>query len=277
MKSILVPVEDHDRMDVVLATTLLFARTFGSTIEGIPLGPDAADMIAADFSMSGVIFDDKTQRAMLKHAAETFEGFMASRGVPRRSEGMDGLSFSWVGDALVSPAGVGAYGRTFDLLVVGRPGTGSQEPRSSTLEGALFESGRPLLIVPPEAPTTIGSSIAIAWNRSVETARSIAFAMPLLQRARDVIVMTVPGARTQGPNDAQVARGLTRHGVPARVLAVAEQGRRPARALLDTAAELGCDLMIKGGYTQSRLRQMIFGGVTSDILAEAQLPVFMAH
>ncbi len=277
MRSILVPVEDHDRMDAVLSTALLFAQPFASTIEGVPLGPDTADMIAADFSMSGVIFDDKTRRAMLKHAADTFEGFMASRGVPRRSKEVAGPSFSWLGEALVSPAGVGAYGRTFDILVVGRPGAGSHEPRSSTLEGALFESGRPLLIVPPEAPTTIGSSIAIAWNRSVETARSIAFAMPLLQRARDVIVMTVPGARTQGPDDAQVARGLCRHGIPARVLAVAEQGRKPARVLLETAAELGCDLMIKGGFTEGRLRQMIFGGVTSDILAEARVPVFMAH
>ncbi len=277
MKSILVPVEDHDRMEVVLATALLLARDFASSVEGIPLGPDTADMIAADFSMSGVIFDDKTRRAMLNHASTVFEGFMTRHGMPRRSQGVEGPSFDWAGDELVSPAGVGAYGRTFDILVVGRPGTGSHDPRSSTLEGALFESGRPLLIVPPEAPATIGSSIAIAWNRSVETARSVAFAMPLLLRARDVVVMGVPNARTQGPNEAQVARGLNRHGIPARVLPVVEGGRKPARALLDTAADLGCDLMIKGGYTEGRLRQMIFGGVTSDILAEARLPVFMAH
>ena len=162
-------------MEAVLATALLFAQPFASTIEGVPLGPDAGDMIAADFSMSGVIFDDKTRRAMLKHAAETFEGFMTRHGVPRRAKEAAGPSFSWMGETLVSPAGVGAYGRTFDILVVGRPGTGSHDPRSSTLEGALFESGRPLLIVPPRAPATLGSSIAIAWNRSVETARSIAW------------------------------------------------------------------------------------------------------
>ena len=165
----------------------------------------------------------------------------------------------------------------FDLVVVGRPGAASNEPHRSTLETALFESGRPLLIAPPEPAATIGTTIAIAWNGSSETARTIAFAMPLLAQARDVPVLAVPGLRLPGPSDGQIARALQRHGIPARVVEVREDARSPGRALLAAACDLGADLMIKGGYTQSRIRQMIFGGVTSDILAEATLPVFMAH
>jgi nucleotide-binding universal stress UspA family protein len=277
MKSILVPVEDHDRMDDVIATALLFARPFDSYIEGIPLGPDIAEMVAADFSMSGVIFDDRTRRAFLRHAADTFEGFMTRNAIPRRSEGVVGPSFGWMGETLVSPASVGEYGRVFDLLVVGRPGEASNEPHRSTLEAALFESGRPLLIAPPTVPASVGAIVAIAWNGSSETARSIAFAMPILKRARDVIVMAVPGMRLPGPSEAQMVRGLRRHDIPARVVEVAEKGRPPGRALLEAAGNLGADLMIKGGYTQSRIRQMIFGSVTNDILTEAKLPVFMAH
>ncbi len=277
MKSILIPVEDHDRMDGVLETALVFARKFDSYLEGIPLGPDIAEMVAADFSMSGVIFDDRTRRAFLRNAAETFEGFMSRENVPRRSTDAAGPSFGWMGEALVSPTNVGEYGRVFDLIVVGRPGAASNEPHRSTLETALFESGRPLLIAPPEPAATIGTVTAIAWNGSTETARSIAFAMPLLLQARDVPVLGVPGLRLPGPTDAQLARALQRHGIPARVVEVREDARSPGRALLTAAADLGADLMIKGGYTQSRIRQMIFGGVTSDILAEAALPVFMAH
>ena len=277
MKSILIPVEDHERMEGVLETALVFARGFDSYLEGIPLGPDIAEMVAADFSMSGVIFDDRTRRAFLRHAAEAFEGFMARKGVRRRSDDVKGPSFGWMGEALVSPTSVGEYGRVFDLIVVGRPGAASNEPHRSTLETALFESGRPLLIAPPEPATTIGTVIAIAWNGSSETARSIAFAMPLLKQARDVPVLAVPGLRLPGPSDAQLARALQRDGIPARVVEVAEDTRSPGRTLLAAAADLGADLMIKGGYTQSRIRQMIFGGVTSDILAEAMLPVFMAH
>ncbi len=277
MKSILVPVEDHDQMAGVLATALLLARPFDAVIEGLPLGPDVAEMVAADFSISGVIFDERTRRTLLDHAIETFEGFMARNGVPRWSADGDGLSYCWGGDALLSPTSVGEYARASDMLVVGRPGTAPREPKGSTFEAALFESGRPVLIVPPEVPDTIGTTIAIAWNGSLEAARSVAFAMPLLRRAREVVVMAVPGLRLPGPPDAQVVRGLRRHGIPARLTTIAEDGRKPARALLDAAADLRCDLLIKGGFTQGRLRQMIFGGVTSDILAEAALPVFMAH
>ena len=265
-------------MDGVLATALLAATLFESYVEGIPLGPDIAGMVAADFSMSGAIFDDRTRRGFQREAATLFETFMTTHGVRRQSsEGGTGPSFGWTGEHLVSPQNVGEYARVFDLVVVGRPGTESHEPHRSTFESALFESGRPLVIVPPTAPASLGTTIAIAWNGSSETARSIAFAMPFLLRARDVPVLAVPGLRLPGPSDAQVARGLRRHGIPARVVGVAEAGRTPGRALLQTARDLGCDLMIKGGYTQSRIRQLIFGSVTTDILAEADLPLFMAH
>jgi nucleotide-binding universal stress UspA family protein len=277
VKSLLVPVEDHDRMASVLAMALQAARMFGSYVEGIPLGPDIAEMVAADFSMSGVIFDDRTRRAFLRSAADTYEGFMGRHGVPRRSDTAAGPTFGWMGEALVSPTSIGEYGRVFDLIVVGRPGSASNEPHRSTLETALFESGRPLLIVPPSGTAVLGTTIAIAWNGSTETARSIAFAMPLLRQARDVPVLAVPGLRLPGPSDAQLVRALQRDSIPARVVEVRDDGGSPGRALLAAAADLGADLMIKGGYTQSRLRQLIFGGPTSDILAEAMLPVFMAH
>jgi nucleotide-binding universal stress UspA family protein len=276
MKSILVPVEDHDWMNEVLETALLLARQFDSYIEGIALGPDLAEIVAADFSMSGVIFDDRTRRDFLRQARETFEDFMTAHKVPRRSDTVKDLSFGWTGDTLVSPNSFGEYGRVFDILTVGRPGSGSTEPHRSTLEGALFESGRPVLIAPPKAPPALGTIIAIVWNGSLETARSVSFAMPLLQKAVDVAVLAVPGLRLPGPSEAQLARSLRRHGVPARVVEVKE-GKAPGIALLDKAAMLGADLLIKGGYTQSRLRQLIFGSVTTEILADARLPVFMAH
>jgi nucleotide-binding universal stress UspA family protein len=223
-----------------------------------------------------VIFDDRTRLDFLRQARETFEDFMAAHKIPRCSDTGKDLSFGWTGDTLVSPNSFGEYGRVFDILAVGRPGSASTEPHRSTLEGALFESGRPVLIAPPKAPATLGTMVAIVWNGSSETARSVGFAMPLLQKAADVAVLAVPGMRLPGPSEAQLARSLRRHGVPARVVEVKE-GKAPGVALLDKAAVLGADLLIKGGYTQSRLRQLIFGSVTSEILADARLPVFMAH
>jgi nucleotide-binding universal stress UspA family protein len=143
---------------------------------------------------------------------------------------------------------------------------------------ALFESGRPVLIAPPSARSKLGANILIAWNCSTEQARVTAFALPILKQASRVIVLTVEGgAAVPGPTGQQLCRYLQLNGVPAKPLTVGLNSRLTGEAMLDHANALGCDLLIKGAYTQSRLRQMIFGGTTRYILSNAELPVLMAH
>ncbi len=277
MKSILIPVEDHALMDAVMGCALRLAQSFGSYMEGAALGPDFTELAASDFSFSGMIFDEKTRREFLDEGLRKFEGFMLGHGVSRQGEADVTCSFGWMGPTLMTDHGIGEYGRVFDLIVVGKPDNGVNAPRRTTFESALFESGRPVLIVPPNVPQTIGECVAIAWNGSSETARSIAFAMPLLNRARDVAILNVPHSRLSGPGVDELTRNLRRHGVPAREVVMGDTSKAPGAALLEKAKMLGADLLIKGGYTQSRLRDMFFGSVTSEILAEADLPVFMAH
>lgn len=277
MKSILIPVEDHAAMDAVFETVLRLAERFGSYMEGVALGPDLAQITAADFSLGGFVFDERTRRELLTEAYEIFSHFMESHGIARAPNEADKPYFGWRGDTLITDEGIGEYGRVFDLIAVGRPAPGIQQPRRSTLEWALFECGRPLLIAPPRPPEKLGDCIAIAWNASSETARSVAFAMPLLLGAQDVPVMMVPGTRLPGPDENALVTSLRRHGVPARAVPTNETTKGPGHAVLETAYSLGADLLVKGGYTQSRIRQFIFGGPTSQILAEANLPVFMAH
>ena len=182
----------------------------------------------------------------------------------------------WNG-AIVSDAEAGALGRVYDLTVVGRPGSGGHDPRQATFEAALFESGRPVLIAPPRVPDTIGDTVLIAWNRSSETARTVAYAMPLLRRARRVVVLTIQVSHVTGPSGSLLAAALKRHGIEAESYATEASSANEGSAALAKAREIGADLVVKGGYTQSRLRQMIFGGATSHILARSELPVFMAH
>jgi nucleotide-binding universal stress UspA family protein len=172
---------------------------------------------------------------------------------------------------------LGSVGRVFDLIVVGRPVAGAATPSMSALETALFESGRPILIAPPAAPASLGSNIVIAWNGSTETARTIAMAMPFLEQAEQVLVVSVEEGMVPGPSAQQVAQGLVRNHIPARSRHVQAQGRAIGAAILAEAAEAGSDLLLKGAYTHSRLRQMIFGGATSHILGAAELPVIMAN
>jgi nucleotide-binding universal stress UspA family protein len=277
MKSILIPVEDHSLMDAVMSCSLLLARQFGSYMEGAALGPDFTELAASDFSFSGMIFDEKTRRELLDDALRKFEGFMTAQGVKKQVETEAACSFGWMGPTLMTDKAIGEYGRVFDLIAVGKPDNSVNAPRRQTFESALFESGRPVLIVPAQVQATLGDCIAIAWNGSSETARSIAFAMPLLTRARDVVILNVPHSRLSGPSVDDLTRSLRRHGVPARTILMGDTVKAPGAALLEKAKTLGADLLIKGGYTQSRLREMIFGSVTSEILAEADLPVLMAH
>jgi nucleotide-binding universal stress UspA family protein len=101
--------------------------------------------------------------------------------------------------------------------------------------------------------------------------------MPLLARAEAVHVLSVEGGMVPGPTGAELAASLRRHGLRVEAGA-ADPGRRSTgEAILAETARLGGDLLVKGAYTQSRLRQMIFGGATSHLLAEAEVPVLMAH
>jgi nucleotide-binding universal stress UspA family protein len=173
---------------------------------------------------------------------------------------------------------VGSYGRIFDVTVLGRPGRDPKGSRMATLEAALFESGRPVLIAPPSPRTQMGTNVLIAWNCSTEQARTVAFAMPILKRASRVVVLMVEGgAAVPGPTGQQLCQYLKLSEVPAKPLTVGLNGRLTGEAVLEHANALGCDLLIKGAYTQGRLRQLVFGGTTRYILNNATLPVFMAH
>jgi nucleotide-binding universal stress UspA family protein len=276
MKTILIPTEKSDLMNATLETALLFAKRFGSYIEGFALRAAISDFVAADLIVADAWAVAETRDAELAKEARTlFEAFMQAHGVPQQQEG--GVSYGWTEADTARDAFVGSYGRVFDLVVFGRPGSYPAGSSMAAVEAALFESGRPILIAPPTAPSKLGDNIVIAWNRSTETARCTALAMPLLHQAQKVTVLTATGALVPGPEGEELARSLRRNGIAADAITVEATNKNAGEMILQKSRELGCDLLIKGAYTQSRLRQMIFGGATSHILAKTTLPVFMAH
>jgi nucleotide-binding universal stress UspA family protein len=270
-KTILVPIEQYDLMSSTLETAVLLARKFDSYIEGFALcGSTSAVFATGDMGAVPVPALEHEIAEHEKRSRSLFESFMQEHGVP--CGGQASLSSNWLESSPEGVPDVGSYGRVFDVTVLGR-----SEP-TTTLEAGLFESGRPVLIAPPMPRPQMGTNVLVAWNGSTEQARAIAFAMPILKRARRVIVLTVEGgAGVPGPTGEQVCRSLQFNGVPARPLTVGLDGRLTGEAILAHANALGCDLLIKGAYTQSRLRQLIFGGTTRYILNNAELPVLMAH
>ncbi|HUD89669.1 MAG TPA: universal stress protein [Xanthobacteraceae bacterium] len=279
MKTILVPTEHNASMQSALDTALLLAQKFDSCIEGFPLRPAVADLVAMDPDSGLTMVAVKENDAeMVRQAEDLFRAFMASHNVATPSgDAPASLSCTWLGDAPSGHDFVGSYGRVFDMIVLARPGDEWQSPSMVTLESALFESGRPVLIAPPTSPRTLGTNVLIAWNSSTEQARTMADAMPLLRRAERITICTVEGSTVAGPSGEQMARSLKINGMAAETITLKPSKRGAGETLLAKAGELGCDLIVKGAYTQSRLRQMIFGGTTRYILANANLPVLMAH
>jgi len=279
MKSILVPTEHGPAMEAALDTALLLARKFDGCIEGFPLRPAVADMVAMDPDTGLTMVAVKENDAeMVRQAESQFRAFMQRHGIGERVEGSPAsLSWSWLASAPSGHDFVGSYGRVFDMIVLARPGEEWQSPSMVTLESALFESGRPVLIAGPTSPLSLGANVLISWNCSTEQARTTAFAMPLLRLAGRITICTVEGATVAGPSGEQMARSLKMNGIAADCITIPASKRNAGEVILAKAAELGCDLVIKGAYTQSRLRQMIFGGTTRHILANAKLPVLMAH
>ncbi len=278
MKTIFVPVERQPSSRSVLETALLLAREVDGYIEGFALGPEIPNFYAMDVPVVlPDVLDEPSRRERVSNARKEFEGFMQAHHVPERFGEPMGLSFKWQGDALQGDTFVGEYGRAFDVIVVGRPTSEGNGPRLGTLEEALFNSGRAVLVAPPLPPSVMGHSVVIAWNGSTETARAISFAMPLLLKANKVTVLTVKGGTVPGPAGEQIARTLRINGIPAQALDVEDEGHSPGEAIRINAEDLGADLLVKGAYTQSRLRQMIFGGPTRYLLEHVTLPMLMAH
>ena len=279
MKTILVPTESHDAMRSALSTALVMARRFNSYIEGFALRFRVNEFVAVD--MAGAIPLESLREESLDEARRAhalFESFMQENGVPRADRDAATLSYGWLNDAPEGEGFVGSHGRVFDIIVMGRSDANSPGFHDKAIEAGLFESGRPLLIAPPSPPREIATNILVAWNNSTEQARTTAFAMPLLHQAERVTVLNVEGgAAVPGPSAAQIVQYLQRNGIAAVPMTVGLDGGTTGEAILRVAQSLGCDLLIKGAYTQSRLRQMIFGGATRHILANATLPVVMAN
>jgi len=272
MRSILLPVEDHPETASTFAVADQLAARFGAVVDGVALRPVQFQVVGAE-PIVAVSFPASSEDdgEVIAKARARFDRHAAARGTA------DNARMRWRAGATIDDNGLGGLARVYDITVVGRPSNSGIGPRMTTLESVLFDSGRPALIAPPKPRATFGDNVVISWNCSTESARTVAFALPLILGAKQVTVLTIIGSTVPGPTGAELVEYLATHGVKAREVTLPAGDRRPGNAILEEATRLGADLLVKGAYTQSRLRQMIFGGATSQILAATELPVVMAN
>lgn len=223
----------------------------------------------------GIYFDLLRERAQA--ALQAFEPIARQAGV--RSYDSRLVNTDAAGEFITQA-------RASDLIVLGQNDPHSPSPTVSRdfPQYSLIHAGHPLLIVPYAGEFAhIGQRILVAWNGSLESARAVSAAMPLLKRAQsvDVVVLnaTMSGATADASAEApgaDIVRNLKRHGVKAE-LSLQRASTDVGNTLLSLAADLNSDLLVMGGYGHSRFRELLLGGATRTVLEAMTVPVLMVH
>ena len=172
--------------------------------------------------------------------------------------------------------------RQADLVILGQVNPDHPPPPEGRqlVEDVLMTSGRPILVIPYIGHfQTVGSRILVGWNNSREAARAVNDAIPLLAKAASVTILEVSPRRpaTDDATGADITRHLAHHGIRAETIRTVLAGTSVPDLLLNYAADVSADLLVIGGYGHSRLRELVLGGVTRELLRHMTLPVLMSH
>ncbi len=208
-----------------------------------------------------------------KTAVSDFEAAAKAAGVSAETRLLD-ASIAGASDLF------GRIARRFDIAVVGQAPREQGVSEELLIEGALFGSGRPVIVVPQVPMQSIKlDNVMVCWDGSRPAARAIGDAIPLLQRAKTIGVVVVTGERDKSGEitGSNMKRHLARHGVNVEIRRIAAGNADVQTAILAHAADTAADFIVMGGYGHSRLREFILGGVTRSILKSMPAPVLMSH
>jgi nucleotide-binding universal stress UspA family protein len=173
-----------------------------------------------------------------------------------------------------------AMGRCSDIVVIGRPGSDPENVAPATVEAALYECARAVMVAPPTADGGHFNSVIVAWNGSYQAARALEYALPFLQKASQVTLLVV-GTKPDEVGANYLARNLGRQGITATVDAIdpgAVSGRARGRALLSYTHGKNADLLVMGAYGRGQMLSFLgLGGATGKVISSCRVPLLMAH
>jgi nucleotide-binding universal stress UspA family protein len=171
------------------------------------------------------------------------------------------------------------HARYADLTIVGQtPPPNTPNGEATLAHDLVLQSGRPVLVMPffgANAP--IGDNVVVAWNGSREAARAVGDAMPILERAKNVNVLSIQPEGIGDAPGADIAHHLARHGIRATAKQSVANRIDTGDVLLNFIADSGADLLVMGAYGHTRMREIILGGVTRHVLQHAAVPVLLSH
>ena len=282
IKIILVPLDGSERSAAVLETALVIARRFDAHIKVVHvraagsepfLFSEMPDKLREQFSKMNSQASDSvvdTVRAQFKEFCSK-----AKVRVTRKPSSVKEVSASL--HVLDGDPGtvLDRESRLADVIALSRPAQHRLGGRAvgEMHESLMLHSGRPVLIVPPEWKAHRIERAAIGWNDSVEASRTLAITLPWLIQMKKVTVL-VSKKREAGVGE--VVEYLKRHGCKADYH-VFSGGGNVGKKMLAACDEVGAEFLVVGGFSHTRTRQLLFGGVTSYLLGNTDIVTVMAH
>lgn len=294
IRVIFAPLTGRKSDGAVLAAARGMAQRFDAHVDVVSLRADPRDAIPyLGEGISGALVEEFIAQAEAENTEQARKAraefdewreaagfiFAESRSDAAATLGADkeGPSCSWREVVGASDQTAAALGRLADLIIAPRGNISDAVENEVAFETALLYSGRPLLLAPPTPQENIGSKVAIAWDGSAEASRAIGAALPFLSAAESVTAIAVAeGGKSESPVE-DLARYLAWHGIQANTRTVAEGDASVGEAILGAVRHESSDMLVMGGYSHNRFRELVFGGATRYILDESAMPVLMTH
>jgi nucleotide-binding universal stress UspA family protein len=278
-KTILAFLDDSDDGPARLEAACKLAEIHGAHLDVLAMTQRIVPYVAAGIGAAAAELDLRQIEQARDDAKKL--ATKAAETLSRRGQLGDARWISQEVFGLREAAGI--FGRQSDLVLAGQPlKDNNAYVREAVFEGALFSSGRPVLLLPANWKGTAEfKNIVVAWDASREAARALSDAAVFIEAAASlkiVIVDPKPGYQGFGEDPGNdIATVLARHCDDVELVRIPSSGKSISQALLTAANDSAADLIVMGGYGHSRLRESVFGGVTRDMLEVTTIPLLMSH
>jgi nucleotide-binding universal stress UspA family protein len=275
IKDILLHLSSDTKHDLAAPYAVSVAEAFGAHLVALTFGYEP---VLPAFPEGGLPVDFiDAQRAL---AQETASAALTKLGAAAERAGV-AVESRLVTTSVAGGADIfGHLARRFDLSIVSQANPDATGPQDLIIEAALFQSGRPVVVVPyiQRAGLTL-DRVLVCWDAGRHAARAIADALPFLRRAKAVEVLTVAAEPLESDDlsSADIARHLARHDLKVELKRIVSGGSDVANTILSHAADVSADFIVMGGYGHSRLREFILGGATRGLLSSMTVPTLMSH
>ena len=275
MRNILLPFEYIETIPHLVDCAVSLAKKYNSSVSGVAIHQRIDSFIAQEGS---IVFDSLHHDENKEEAIKYKEKFIDHINTLKKSDSdLSDLKYKWLSEELENQKYLGDLSRVYNVVIISRPYQELQSASLSSIQTILFDGGRPVMLIPMNKQIDIGKEVVISWNCTTESSRAVFAALPILKKANNVTILTVEKVITDGPSGEQVSELLASHGIDAKPVIISGDEKKIGDAILDFSKSVDADLIVKGAYTQSRLREIIFGGATRHLMLHSEIPIYLVN